>query len=66
MSWSLQNGSLDIATLQKLYYAGTMRPIELVEAVYERIAHCAVPHIQALAALTETLQDLPRVAGSAA
>jgi len=66
MGWSLQNSSLDIATLQKLYQAGTLRPTELVEAVYERVAHCAVPHIQALAALTETLQDLPRVAGSAA
>lgn len=66
MGWSLQNGSLDFASLQKLYHAGRLRPTELVEAVYERIAHCAVPHIQALAALTETLQDLPRVAGSAA
>ena len=38
MSWSLRNGSLDIATLQKLYHAGTLRPTELVEAVYERVA----------------------------
>jgi allophanate hydrolase len=45
MSWSLRNGSLDIATLQKLYHAGALRPTELVEAVYERVAQCSVPHI---------------------
>lgn len=45
MGWSLQNSSLDIATLQKHYHAGTLRPTELVEAVYERVAHCPVPHI---------------------
>ena len=45
MGWSLRNGSLDIGTLQKLYLAGTLRPTDLVEAVYERVAHCPVPHI---------------------
>jgi allophanate hydrolase len=45
MSWSPRNGSLDIATLRELYNAGTLRPTELVEAVYERVEHCPVPHI---------------------
>ena len=66
MGWSLQNGSFNSATLRTLYHAGTLRPAELVGAVYERIVRCAVPHILALAALAETRQDLPRVAGSAA
>ena len=43
--WSLQHGSLDIATLQKLYLTRTLRPTELVEAVYERVAHCSLPNI---------------------
>jgi allophanate hydrolase len=45
MSWSPRNGSLDIATLHELYLAERLRPTELVEAVYERIAQCPVPHI---------------------
>ena len=45
MAWSLRNGSLDIVTLQKLYHAGTLRPTDLVEAVYEQVAQCPVPHI---------------------
>jgi len=57
---------LSISTLQQLYQAEALRPTELIEAVYERSARCAVPHIQALAALAETLQGFPRVAGSAA
>ena len=45
MGWSLQHGSLNIATLQKLYLNGTLRPTELVEAVYKRVAHCPLPNI---------------------
>ncbi|MGQ0668050.1 MAG: hypothetical protein ACT4O4_13545 [Nitrospiraceae bacterium] len=66
MTWSPQNGSLDIASLRQLYHEGTLHPTELIEAAYEPIARCAVPHVQALAALAETLEGLPRVAGSAA
>ena len=65
MTWSPQSGSLGLATLRQRYHEGTLRPTEFIEAVYERIARCAVPYIQALAALAETLQGLPRVTGSA-
>lgn len=65
MMWSPQSGSVDLATLRQRYHEGTLRPTELIEAVYERVARCAVPYIQALAALAETLQGLPRVTGSA-
>jgi hypothetical protein len=66
MGWSPQKGSLSISTLQQAYQAEKLRRTELIEAVCERIARCAVPHIQALAALAETLLGFPRVAGSAA
>ncbi len=66
MGWSPQKGSLSISTLQQLYQVEKLRPTLLIDAVYERIARCAVPHIQALAALAEALQGIPRVAGSAA
>jgi len=65
MTSSPQSGSLDLATLRQRYHEGTLRPTELIDALYERIARCAVPYIQALAALAETLQGLPRVTGSA-
>ena len=65
MTWSPQSGSVGLATLRPRYHEGTLRPTERIEAVYERIARCAVPYIQALAALAETLQCLPQVTGSA-
>jgi len=58
MTWSLQNGSLNLSTLRQRYHEGTLHPIE-------RIARRTGPHIQALAALVETLQDLPRFTESA-
>ena len=66
MTCLVQIGSSDIATPRQLCRKGTVRPTELVEALYKRIARCAVLHIQTLAALAKTLQGLPRVAGSAA
>jgi hypothetical protein len=65
MTSSPQSGSLGLTTLRQRYHEGTLRPTELIEAVYEQIARCAVPYIQALAAPAETLQGLPRVTWSA-
>jgi len=65
MMWFLQHGRLDMAIVRKLYNERSLRPTEFIESVFERIACCAVPHIQALARAAETLQGLPRVAGSA-
>ena len=56
--WSTQTGSLDFATLRRGYRAGTLTPLEVVEAAYGRIAARGddavwtgvVPREQALAA----------------
>ena len=45
MSWSITEGSLALPTLQRLYQTGQLRPTELVEAIYERIAACPVKTI---------------------
>ena len=45
MSWSATEGSLALPTLQRLYQTGQLRPTELVEAIYERIAACPVKTI---------------------
>jgi allophanate hydrolase len=37
MSWSAEDGSLDLATLRRLYRAGALKPRDLVEAVHARI-----------------------------
>ena len=65
MRWSPQKCNLSISTLKQLYQAENLQATELFEAVYERIAGCPVPHIQTLEALAETLEDFPRVTGSA-
>ncbi|MCB0192665.1 MAG: allophanate hydrolase, partial [Anaerolineae bacterium] len=45
MSWSVTAGSLALPTLQRLYHTGQLRPTELVEIIYERIAACPVKNI---------------------
>lgn len=37
MKWNRETGSLDFATLRSHYARGTLRPIEVVEAIYSRI-----------------------------
>lgn len=66
MTCSPKNGSLDLAAPRQLCREGMLRPIDPIEAECERIACGAGLHIQALTALAEMLQALPRVAGSAA
>jgi len=36
---------LDLSTLQRLYQSGELKPTQLVETVYQRIAACATPNI---------------------
>lgn len=38
MSWSKETGSLDFRTLHDAYRAGTLKPADVIEAVYGRIA----------------------------
>ncbi len=37
MAWSVATGSLDLGTLRRVYAAGEVTPVEVVEAVYGRI-----------------------------
>lgn len=61
MTRPLQDSRVDLDTLPQKYREGTVCPTELNEMMYEWIAHCAVPHIQALAALAETRHGMSRI-----
>ena len=45
MSWDELTGSLDFDTLRRLYAAGTLRPRDVVRAVYRRIAARGDDHV---------------------
>jgi allophanate hydrolase len=45
MAWSPEHGSLEVATLRRLYGEGALTPTELVAALYRRIARSPAPHV---------------------
>jgi allophanate hydrolase len=59
MAWSPESGSLDFATLKEQYAARSLKPTDVVRAVYERLDRCdhvwitRVPFAEALARAAE-------------
>jgi allophanate hydrolase len=65
MSWSSDGGSLDFATLRAAYASGTLRPHDVVHAVYDRIARRGDDHVWIhLVPLAEALERCDRIVKS--
>ncbi|MDQ0467472.1 allophanate hydrolase [Labrys wisconsinensis] len=66
--WTPRSGSLDLSTLARAYAAGSLRPSDVVEAIYDRIAARGedhvwihlVPRAEALAAARALEAEGPR------
>src|SRR5512133_1417482 len=45
MNWDEATGSLDLVTLQRLYASGVLKPQDVIDAVYRRIAARGDDHV---------------------
>src|SRR6266851_5769461 len=67
MTWSPKDGSLDFTTLRQAYASGEITPLDVITAIYDRIASRGEDHVWIhLVPRDEALVRCDRVMGSVA